>query len=100
MLRHPLQLVRTSAARGICTAFAFDAGLRPMADRQLIAACGLGTVAANRIGYHGPNVQAMEEVNVKALSAWLVTHSAEIRKVTGAEPPPAPRWFTNTASAQ
>jgi hypothetical protein len=100
MLIHPEPSVRMSAARGICTTFASDPDLRRMADTAFIGACRFGTVAANRIGYHGPDVGAVEEFDVKALRAWLVTHSAEVRNFTGVDAPKAPRWFTRITITQ
>jgi hypothetical protein len=100
MLGHPELRVRRTATEGICTAFASDADLRPLADESLIHDCRLGTVVANRIGNHGPNIGTQQEPDVKALRAWLATHSAEVSKQTGIRAPAAPSWFTKTASVQ
>lgn len=99
MLLHPQPRIRTSAARGICITFTADSALRPMVDGSLIAICGFGTLAANRIGNHGSQFGA-DGPDPTALRAWLMSHSAAVREVTGVDPPPAPGWFTGNSSAQ
>jgi len=97
ILLHPDARVRQTAADGICAVFSAESDFRELADEQLISACRFTTVVANRIGNHAQPGFRPPEADVESLRAWLAAHTAEMRSATGADPPPAPSWFTETA---
>lgn len=93
MLIHPQKPVRAQAAQGICGAFASDATLQRLADAGLIRACSFTTIAANRIGDHGPDVQKSESAEAAELREWLSAHTSAVQSATGIKPLPAPGWL-------
>jgi hypothetical protein len=99
MLIHPQLPVRAQAAQGICTAFASDAALQRLVDAGLIRACSFTTVAANRIGNHGPVMQPHELANAAELKEWLSAHTSAVQAATGITPPPVPAWLAQSGSA-
>ncbi|WP_321471943.1 hypothetical protein [uncultured Paludibaculum sp.] len=98
MLLHPQSSIRSQSTLAICATFESVAALRPLADVELLGACDIGTVAANRIGRHLDQSRegGIRRADVAVLRSWLNKHAEALQRITGSAALPPPQRYRDT----